>query len=250
VLDCLIGTDAAGTQAVPNGTSTADSAGIVVLTAGNLIGGTATGARNVIAGNSGHGILLDGRNNRVIGNFIGAGAGGQNLGNLRDGIFVAGGQFANASCEIRSNTITANGGDGVDGGFNQAVILSNNISLNGDLGIDRAGPGVTANDPSRRRPPNTPVLLTSVLTIPSGTLITGELTQQGTQPITVEIFYSPSCDPSGFGEGRTLIATRQVNPGTRVPFSATDRFVRIGGGAYTATATTADGTSEFSRCLP
>ena len=250
VIDCLIGTDATGSKAVPNGLGTADSAGVVALTSGNVIGGTVPASRNVIAGNAGHGILLDGRNNKVFGNSIGVGLGGQSLGNQLDGVFVAGGQFAGATCEVRSNTIIANGGDGVDAGYNQCSILSNSISLNGGLGIERAEPGVTANDPARRRPPNTPELVASRFTFPSGTVIAGQLTQVASQPVTVEIFYSPTCDPTGHGEGKSFAASVLVNPGTRVAFLATDRVIRIGGGFYTATATTVDGTSEFSACLP
>lgn len=251
VLDCLIGTNAAGNQAVPNGNGTSDTAGIMVLTAGNTIGGTVAGSRNVISGNRGHGVVLESVNNKVLGNNIGTGVStGTALPNQLDGIFVAGGQFSNATCEIRSNTIAFNTGDGVDAGFNACAISRNSINANGGLGIERAEAGVTLNDAngSRTMPPNFPVVGAISANL-MGTTIFGTLTQQGTQPITVEVFYSPSCDPSGYGEGRTYVGSTSVMPGQSVAWFVSSRTVFLSG-RYTATATTSRGTSEFSRCYP
>ncbi len=251
ILNCLIGTDVAGSQAVPNGNSTSDTAGVMALTPANTIGGTAAGSRNVISGNRGHGIVLESVNNEVTGNYIGTGVSAStSLPNLLDGIFVAGGQFAGATCEIRSNTIAFNTGDGVDAGINACTISMNSISGNGGLGIERADPGVTLNDPSGSRtwPPNFPVV-GSVTSTLGGTWIFGTMTQQGTQPITVEVFYSPTCDPSNHGEGRTYVGTTSVMPGQNVPWLVTRNTIYFAG-RFTATATTNRGTSEFSRCFP
>jgi hypothetical protein len=253
VIDCLIGTNAAGTQAVPNGNGTPSTAGVIVLVAGNVIGGTGSGMRNVIAGNRGHGVLLESVNNRVIGNFIGYGAGpGPSLGNLFDGVFVGGGQFGNATCEIRQNTIRSNGGDGVDAGINVCSIRSNSISANGGLGIERAATGVTQNDPSgtRRRPPNFPVIEGSG-SVPgtgpfNGIVLFGTINQQSSQSITLDFFYGSACDPSGNGEGLTFVGSTTAQGGL---FRFQDNALRLSG-IYTATATTVDGgTSEFSRCF-
>ena len=67
-----IGTNAAGTVAVPNG------AGINVSSAsGNTIGGTVAGAGNQISGNTGNGIWINAADNNVVqGNRIGVGANG------------------------------------------------------------------------------------------------------------------------------------------------------------------------------
>nr|MBA3240670.1 right-handed parallel beta-helix repeat-containing protein [Acidobacteriota bacterium] len=70
----FIGTNASGTAAVSN-----DSGGVTVTaSSGNAIGGTAAGARNIIAGNVGHNILIrdNSNNNTVQGNFIGTNAAG------------------------------------------------------------------------------------------------------------------------------------------------------------------------------
>jgi CSLREA domain-containing protein len=250
VLDCLIGTDATGTKAVLNGWGTTDTAGVAVLSPGNTIGGTAPGARNVISGNRGRGVLLDGRNNHVIGNLIGIGLTGVALGNQLDGIFVAGGRFANADGEIRGNTIANNSGDGVDAGYNSVSILSNSIYANGGLGIERAEAGVTSNDPrgTTSRPPNYPLLQASAVSIPIGTTVFGQLTQLSPNPILVELFYSPSCDPSLHGEGASFLGSTLVSPGVGVSFQITFRGLLLRG-FFTATATTANGTSEFSACL-
>src|SRR5262249_42288869 len=84
-----VGTDATGGSAVPNTTT-----GIVVVQAstGNTIGGTTAAARNVISGNTQHGIQINNSSaNTVAGNYIGLNASGSAaLGNGSDGIFVNG----------------------------------------------------------------------------------------------------------------------------------------------------------------
>lgn len=250
VLNCLIGTDAAGSRAVPNGTNMAGAAGIAVLSPGNVIGGTTAAERNVISGNRGYGVLIDGVNNNVIGNYIGTGLSTNvAIPNQLDGVYVAGGQFANANGEVRSNVIANNGGDGVDAGYNIISILSNRIYSNGALGIDRAEAGVTANDPAgTRRVPNFPLLQTSTMSFLGGTTIFGQINQRSTTPITLQFFYSSTCDPSGHGEGASYIGSTTVNGGTPTLFQFTTPSIFFRG-SFTATATTVFGTSEFSACL-
>ncbi len=257
VVDCLVGTDAAGTSAVSNGTAGAESAGVMVLTSGNTIGGSATKSGNVISGNRGHGVLLQGLNNLVMNNRIGTGLGSNvSLGNGLDGIFVSGGQFAGATCDILSNTILFNGGDGVDAGFNVCNILANNISGNGELGIDRAEDGVTPNDPAGtqyRRPPNFPEIWKIKMSLsPPQTQISGVVHQRSPHPITLEFFYSGSCDPSGNGEGASYLGSTTVigSPSATQPaaFIFTTNKIFLAG-FYTVTATTEEGTSEFSACF-
>lgn len=69
-----IGTDASGAKPISNGTSG------ISLNGGkrNTIGGTATGARNVISGNLQDGVVMNmgGNYNKVIGNYIGTDATG------------------------------------------------------------------------------------------------------------------------------------------------------------------------------
>jgi len=257
VLDCLIGTDASGTMAVPNGNGTPDTAGIALLSPGNTVGGTAPGARNVISGNRGFGVLVDDRNNHVIGNLIGTGVTTNLiLGNQLDGVFVAGGQYATASGEIRDNTIANNGYNGVDAGYNDVSVLYSSLS-NGraiyghaGLGIERGEAGVEPNDPSglRNRPPNFPILQASTVSLTAGTTIFGQITQLSSSPITLQFFYNTACDPTGYGEGWSYIGSTAVPGGapTLFQFQTHSIFLR---GYFTATATTVHGTSEFSACL-
>ena len=253
ILDSLIGTNANGAVAIPNGDGTLGSGGIVVLTAGNTIGGLGPNLRNVISGNHGNGVLLNNVNNRLLGNLIGVRAGNQ-----LNGVLVDGGQFQNATCDIRGNTIVANGMNGVAAGFNSCWILSNSISENSGLGIERAGAGPTLNDQAghRSRPPNVPALeaLGSSSTDPRNpqTLIFGTMTQWSTQPITLSLFDNPTCDPSGSGEGARLVATiGALPPGSQIFRFSVPALQLAGYHYFTATATTVEGgTSEFSQCLP
>jgi hypothetical protein len=257
IIDCLVGTDAAGKVAVPNGTGLPDSAGIVVLNSGNLIGGADPKLGNVISGNRGHGVLLQGLNNQLINNKIGTGINtSTGLGNALDGVFVTGGQFASATCEVLGNVIFYNRGDGVDAGYNVCTLLANRISGNDELGIDRAEDGVTPNDPAGtmfRRPPSFPEIWRVTMSfVPQRTTISGVIHQRSPGPITVELFYSSSCDPSGNGEGASYLGSTTVigSPNATQPaaftFSTNKIFIA---GYYTATATTEQGTSEFSACF-
>ena len=86
-----VGTNAAGTAAVPNGN------GVTVDGSNHTIGGTALGAGNVISGNNTDGVSLSGASGVVIeGNIIGLAANGSSiLGNGFDGIDLSGGSSGN-----------------------------------------------------------------------------------------------------------------------------------------------------------
>ena len=96
-----IGTDLTGTKALGNalvGVEITDSA------SNNTIGGTAAGDLNVISGNAGGGVFIDGSatGNLVAGNYISGNAGG--------GVFIAGSATGNL---VASNYISGNAGGGV-----------------------------------------------------------------------------------------------------------------------------------------
>ena len=108
----LIGTDITGTHALGNFT------GInLVMASNNTIGGTAAGARNVIASNRMHGVRVfgvDSTGNRIQGNFIGTDATGTAaLGNAGDGVLLRDGASGNTIGGLDPSTrnlISANGG--------------------------------------------------------------------------------------------------------------------------------------------
>src|SRR5262249_34230219 len=124
----LIGTDKDGTAAVATATETF-RAGIFEKGATNVtIGGTVAATANVISGNKGAGLILEGGSNLTIqGNYIGTKLGGHEaLGNLGKGIVAAGG-FRDEGA-VKNATI---------GGTTDAA--RNVISGNGEMGIFLAG---------------------------------------------------------------------------------------------------------------
>jgi CSLREA domain-containing protein len=276
IIGCFIGTDETGTVALGNG-SGLETAGIVTTTDSHTIGGPTADERNVIAGNNGHGIILGGRGQWVRGNFIGTDVTGTSpLGNQFDGINVAGGMYSTAigaiganlnsldtSCRMSINSgvvtndrrecgnrIAFNYRNGISGGYNNYSFLSNSIFSNGNLGIDAEGFWLSPNDPTRSR--NFPVFTWSLRefnlqTHTFGTRVIGSITNSSNQPVLIQFFSSPSCDPSNHGEGQEYLGSITL-PGN----GAFSFYVPRIGGFITATSTTlgTPKTSEFSACLP
>jgi hypothetical protein len=129
-----IGVDATGGQAIGNAW-----AGVQLSSgaATNLIGGEAPGARNVISGNHGQGILVTGGYtdaNKVLGNFIGLDVRGESaISNAWDGIEINNGP---AATQVGGpgggrNFISGNGiyGIGIDGSSSGNFIQGNTIGL-------------------------------------------------------------------------------------------------------------------------
>src|SRR3954447_1932439 len=125
----FIGTGPNGTGSIPNGT------GIhVAANAGNtLIGSLFAGTKNIVAGNSGAGILIDGAasNTSVKGNHIGLDVIGIRDPN-QDGIDLFGGGVGNligGSAVGEGNFISGNNGNGIDVTDQLATIAGNTIGL-------------------------------------------------------------------------------------------------------------------------
>lgn len=107
----LIGTDASGTAALPNGSQGVQLQG----TAATLIGGTTAAARNVISGNGGGVFVFDGcTGTTILGNYVGTDAtGAAPLGNAAAGVgmfgtaadTVIGGAAAGAGNVISANVV-------------------------------------------------------------------------------------------------------------------------------------------------
>ncbi|HED65016.1 MAG TPA: hypothetical protein ENJ09_05610 [Planctomycetes bacterium] len=139
-------------------------------------------------------------------------------------------------------------------------IHSNATSGSGFLGIDLIGTdlatGVTPNDPldedlGGNGLQNYPVIATAVSEM-GGTRIQGALDSAPNQTYTLEFFASPTCDPTGFGQGSTPLgfATVTTDSGGHAAFdvlvgtSSAGDFV-----SSTATLEPEGSTSEFSACV-
>jgi hypothetical protein len=235
----IIGTDVTGTLALPNGLD-----GIqIVGGSNNLVGGTETGAGNLISGNARYGVYIYSAGSSgaqiVQGNRIGTDVtASQALGNGGDGVHIlrsnnntVGGEAPGAG-----NTIAFNGNDGVlvDQGTGNAI-LGNAIFANASLGIellhganhDQAAP-----------------VITSATTDDTSITVTGTLTSAPNITFTLEFFAS---DPSDLGQrflGSVQVTTDADGNAT---FTATFAVVLDPGMFLTATATdAANNTSRFS----
>jgi CSLREA domain-containing protein len=260
-----IGVDITGTTALPNGVGVKINQ---VLSPIN-IGGSAAGEGNVISGNLGSGVVsetgTDGSYN-VQGNLIGVAPDGvAALGNGRYGVeakdgitpFLGGTTgLTSGACTGSCNAIRFNTLGGVlrtSATPAVAWVRGNSIAGNGGLGIDQAGAGVTQNDAGDAAwPQNFPVIASVIFNAGAGTsTIQGTLNSQPSKSYAVEVFSSPSADPSGFGEGATLLGATSCF--TDVAGNATWSIVVNGNPANvvaTATGTTnfslTNATSEFS----
>lgn len=146
----FIGTDAAGTAPWPNVQN-----GILVLNANNRIGGTATGAGNVISGNGNAGVQIrepSATANVVEGNLIGLDATGTApLGNAIHGVMISGApgnRVGGVELGAR-NVLSANGSIGV---FVVGTAATGNAIEGNFVGTDRDGDGSGATAPGTPGP--------------------------------------------------------------------------------------------------
>jgi len=116
-----IGTNAAGTAALPNdfrGIGIGGDGATVDASSNNRIGGTTVAARNIVSGNKVHGVRIIGSSstdNLVQGNFIGTDlTGTKALGNLVEGIYIGGGvnNTIGGTTAGARNLVSANGFQG------------------------------------------------------------------------------------------------------------------------------------------
>ena len=145
-----IGTDAAGAIAFGNGL-----AGIVIESAtGSLIGGNTAAQRNLISGNFGEGVAVQGGSGTVIsGNYIGTDAtGSAAVDNNGNGVNVTSGGTSDlligGTSAGAGNVISGNDGDGVRITDSSGVrVLGNFIGVDaaGNAAVPNQGSGVTVN---------------------------------------------------------------------------------------------------------
>jgi CSLREA domain-containing protein len=271
----IIGSDITGTQNLGN-----SQEGLFLVVGNTLVGGSQPGDGNEISGNGGDGILIYQWSGQpgysypltdvIEGNLIGTQADGVSpLGNTGNGIEVQGGGGSLLSPSGPNtiggldpgdgNTVAYNGRTGIllgNTGVSMAI-LSNVIYSDGKLGIDLNGDGVTPNDPLDKDSgaddlQNYPVLST-VVTDGVRSSITGTLNSTPNTYFYLQFYDSPSADPSGHGQGQTLMGTRLVKTDANgnVTFDVSFPFALANGQYVSATATNLplSDTSEFAADL-
>ena len=243
ILHNLIGTNAADTAAIPNGTGskTNDHGGVIIR------GPNATVSGNVISGNRGGGVFVEYPAAVLTANFVGVTATGQPLGNTGNGISISaftppistgtiGGTSPGAGNTIANNTFS-----GVTVGpasitSTHVTIAGNSIFANGGggfggLGIDLLPEGVvncTTPPPGPNDYLPCPIISSATTAKVSGTACASCL---------VEVYIATNeADDQGHGEGKTFLgrvttdstgkwslalSTGQVTAGQRVTATAT-----------------------------
>lgn len=251
-----IGTNAAGTAAVPNAVHGLTFSGGAKT---NTVGGTTASSRNVISGNTLGGIVVLGATttgNIIRGNSIGAdSAGTAVIGNGTYGVIVdAGNASIGDTLTGAGNVIANNGSDGVAviNAASGVRIQRNSIHSNGGLGIDLSDDGVTSNNGTKSALlPNSEMdapVFTSVLLNGTSLGVSGYVGSAASQSLfasaRVEIFKS-SLDALGYGEGQAYLGFMTADASGN--FGGTFTVSGLSSGdKVTATATDlSNNTSEF-----
>lgn len=235
----------------------------------NIIGGTVSGARNLISANLGDGVSVWGsstRDNALRGNYIGTDITGTvvaGMGNSDEGIDIQLDASANTIgnfAAVGFNRVAGNGSHGIEiisgtGNF----ILGNEIYANGGLGIQLSGGTedaflVTANDVvDADTGPNTlqnyPVLQ-SVQTTGSFVRIRGTLNSTVASTFIILYFASAVADASGHGEAERYLGMQVAitDPTTGdASFTFAQNIAVAAGEVITVTASSlGNHTSEFA----
>jgi hypothetical protein len=247
-----------------------------------IIGGSGDD-RNIVSGNSGHGISIYGEGivfmgmkktadeeeeTLVRGNLIGVNHALAPLPNEGDGVCIL---DSSGNTIGPDNRIAHNDGIGVVVvAVNKAegnAILANSIYSNAKLGIDLGDDGVTPNDfddtdTGANRLQNFPILdvaTTRTMTLGPGTtptlvlVLEGHLRSTPNTDFRLDFFGNPNTDPSGYGEGEMFLGSDFVrtSPGGTAAFAVVlDPAAHPGMRFASATATSLpdNNTSEFSAC--
>ncbi|MDQ4120907.1 MAG: dockerin type I domain-containing protein [Acidobacteriota bacterium] len=279
-----IGTNPAGTAAIPNGKN-----GVSINAEGTIVGESEMGgATNTISGNSLNGVFvfssehhqnfndpnyalfISSKDSRIQRNYIGTNSSGASLGNGKNGVLIDGdvsNTFIGGNDANQKNLISFNGENGVSliNSFNSGTnappvnnqITLNEISSNGLKGISYYTSDAQGSDPKDadagiNNLQNFPVLSAA---FPSS--ITGTYNSVPNKNFVVDFYTSPTCDASGRGEGKSHLGSVTLTTDANGNAGFTTNFGAPAGGVVTATATESlragsedlGNTSEFSNCL-
>ncbi len=242
---CYIGTDADGTSPRPN------AIGILIQSRDNTVGGAGTEQRNLISGNgTGLEILGDSANrNWVLGNFIGTDLDGSDnrIGTLREGeantiafnrlgVLVLESAGADAlGNSVRGNSLFANS----DG----EIALASSVGISNDPLDADTGPNNLQNFPD----------LVGAESVDDKTVIEGSLKSLANTSFFIDFYSSPSCSPSGRGEGKVFLRSIGITTDAdgAARFKVEIDELQPAGSFITATAVNQDtlDTSELSTCV-
>ena len=167
---------------------------------------------NLLSGNNGSGISIE--NSAFVsiaGNQIGTGTGGIiPIPNVGDGVSIDSSSVVSVGGldAFMPNLIANNFGSGVraTGSNSDVQIRGNTISNNGGLGIDLALPGVTVNDPGETDGLQNFPQLDAVLA-GSTTIVSGNITSTPNTTLEIDFYASDAPDASNFGEGQRYLGT-------------------------------------------
>ena len=213
-----VGTNAAGTAAIPNGVNGVEFG---FGTAGNTAGGPQPSDGNLISGNTAIGLAfftLGAGGNEALSNLIGTDVTGtQPLGNGSHGVYMQSNDNRVGSLTTGiGNVIAHNGAYGVrvDTGTGNAIV-NNSIFSNGLMGIDLVPGGTTPNDPGDTDTGSNTLInwpvLSSARTVGANVLVQVALSPTPVGQFQVHYYANTACDPTGNGEGQTPIG---VSSGT------------------------------------
>jgi probable HAF family extracellular repeat protein len=239
----FIGTNSAGRAALPNGYGLE----LFFGSSASVLGGTAAGAGNVIAGNRLDGVGIYSDSNLLQGNFIGTDATGtRSLGNGRNGIAIHAGAYGfnntiGGTATGAANVVAHNGQSGVlvDRGTGNAI-RENRIFDNGGSGIElRHGGNEMQAAP----------VLNFAYSFGSETTVAGTLTSVPNAAVTLEFFANSD---SGSGEGERFLGSLTVSTDEAGQASFTAHLMTSPDLVPFVTATATDptgNTSAFSASL-
>jgi hypothetical protein len=253
IINNIIGLDSTGAQKLGNA-SDGFRFGVSSVLPGDLV------EDNTISGNGADGIFLNATSYKVLGNYIGTNANGDNLGNGYNGIRLYGGASDGViggttpgsgnviafNCSATSLYNAGIASDSSSSGLGNAI-QGNLIYSNNGLAIDLGQNGVTPNDPEDvdtgvNGLQNYPVL--NVADVQNtGSSISGTFNSTPGGSFRLEFFVNGSGSNSGVYLGSSQVYT-DANGNAPVLFSTS---VKLPSGAVSATATDSAGnTSEYS----
>ncbi len=252
-----IGTNAAGTSAIGNGTDdTKLSAGIFVADSANVtVGGTSPGQGNLISGNIGRGLLISRpktQNTQVLGNLIGTDVSGNNpLPNTLAGITIhnsASNNLIGGTTSGAGNVIAYNGGPGIEivqGDMpDQYPDLPTDNALYQNLIYANGGAAITAPDSVGTNAPT----MTKAEVLSGQTRLAASVIGAAGTTVRVEFYTQPATGtPTYLGASTVTLDSAGKGTATLVLDSALPVGTRV---EATATATNpAANTSPFSDTL-